>query len=90
MGPGTGTGPGIAPGAALDAATPWLAPHAVQVGLPSGKLVPQVWQKLIVFSPYTSMAGGWRHVLLPWASSLHNAGGTVSLFVQSKGPQRGA
>src|SRR5580698_1619424 len=46
-----GIAPGIAPGAALDAATPWLAPHVVQAGLPSGKLAPQVWQKLMVFSP---------------------------------------
>ncbi|MGB8537196.1 MAG: hypothetical protein WCD57_12320 [Acidobacteriaceae bacterium] len=51
IGLGAGPEPGMAPGAALDAATPWLAPHAVQVGLPSGKLLPQVWQKLMVFSP---------------------------------------
>src|ERR1700723_357027 len=51
--PGIGPGmePGIAPGAALDAATPWLAPQAGQAALPSDMLVPQVWQKLMVFSP---------------------------------------
>lgn len=27
------------------------------------------------------MAGGWQHVLLPWASSVHNGAVTVSLFV---------
>jgi hypothetical protein len=32
------------------------------------------------------MAGGWQQVLLPWASSVHNEGITVSLFVQSPGP----
>src|SRR6202034_899757 len=47
------------PGAALDAATPWLAPHAVQAGLPSGKLVPHVWQKLIVLLSFPVL---WRTV----------------------------
>jgi hypothetical protein len=27
------------------------------------------------------MAGGWQHVLSPWASSVHNGAVTVSLFV---------
>ena len=57
--PGMGPGivPGIGPGASARLPPPpALAPHAVQVGLPSGKLVPQVWQKLIVFSPYSSIS----------------------------------
>jgi hypothetical protein len=31
------------------------------------------------------MARAWGHVQLPWASSVHNANATVSLFVQQPG-----
>jgi hypothetical protein len=77
-----GMDPGTAPGAALGGTAPWVAPHAVQVLLPSGRLFPQVWQKLIVSLLDRSMAGGWRHIFLPWQSSVHKAIDTVLLFIR--------